>query len=55
MTKYLITAVRTTTHEIEVEADSPQEAHESLAEWIADDFEPYITQNAWDFEIETNE
>ena len=55
MTKYLITAVRTSVFEVEVEADSEYEAHESLNEWIADDFDPYAQSHKWDFEIEENE
>ena len=52
MTKYLVTATRTSVFEVAVEADSPQEAHESLDEWIADDFDTYIQTHKWDFEIE---
>lgn len=55
MTKYLITATRTSLFEIEVEADSAQEAHESLDGWIADDFDAYARTHKWDFEIEENE
>ena len=54
MTKYLITATRTTVYEMEVEADSPQEAHVNLDDWIVDDFESFITNQSWDFEIEEN-
>jgi hypothetical protein len=54
MTKYLITATRTSLFTIEVEADNPGEAYECLDGWIADDFDPYARTHKWDFEIEEN-
>ena len=55
MTKYLVTATRTTEYEIEVEAEDEQSALAIFEDWIADDFEEHITQNAWDFEVLVNE
>jgi hypothetical protein len=55
MGKYLIVATRTSEYEIEVEAEDEQSALATLDEWIADDFEEYIRQNAWDFEVLVNE
>jgi hypothetical protein len=55
MTKYLITATRTSEYEIEVEAEDEEYALAWISDWIADDFEEHITQNAWDFEVSVNE
>ena len=55
MGKYLVTATRTTEYEIEVEAEDEQSALAIFEDWIADDFEEHITQNAWDFEVLVNE
>ena len=55
MAKYFIEAYRTTTYEIEVEAVDEQEALESISEWIADDFEPHLVDNKWDFDVMEDE
>ena len=55
MGKYLIVATRKSEYEIEIEADDEQSALATLDDWIADDFEPYIQQNTWDFEVLENE
>jgi hypothetical protein len=48
--KYIVEATLTKNYEIEVEANSPMEAIESLDEWIADDFEDFEVGAKWDFE-----
>jgi|688.fasta_scaffold00884_64 hypothetical protein len=48
--KYIVEATLTKNYEVEVEANSPMEAIESLDEWIADDFEGYEVGAKWDFE-----
>jgi len=45
-----VEATLTKNYEVEVEANSPMEAIESLDEWIADDFEGYEVGAKWDFE-----
>lgn len=47
MPKYYLTAIRTTTYEVSLEADSLEEALKAVDDWIADDFEPYQTDNRW--------
>ena len=51
MPKYLIVATRVSEYEILVEADDEQSALATLDDWIADDFEEYIQQNTWDFDV----
>ena len=48
--KYTITAVQTTTYEIEVEATDPAAAIDSLDEWIEDDFEDFKIDGKWELE-----
>jgi hypothetical protein len=51
MPKYMIVATAKNEYEIEVEADDEQSALATLDDWIADDFEEYIQQNTWDFDV----
>lgn len=48
--KYTITAVQTKTYEIEVEAEDPASAIESLNEWIEEDFEDFKVSGHWELE-----
>lgn len=50
MASYTVTAVRTTTYEVEVNADSPASAIEKLDDWISDDFEPFEVAGHWTLE-----
>jgi len=50
MTKHVVTAVRTTTYEVEVDADSPASAIEKLDDWISDDFEGFEVAGHWTLE-----
>jgi len=50
MDSYVVTAVRTTTYEVEVNADSPASAIEKLDDWISDDFEPFEVAGHWTLE-----
>jgi hypothetical protein len=50
MHKYTVTAVRTTTYEVEVEAEDPGSAIEKLDDWISDDFEPFEVAGHWQLE-----
>jgi len=50
MASYVVTAVRTTTYEVEVNADSPASAIEKLDDWISDDFEPFEVAGHWTLE-----
>lgn len=52
MAKYLVTATRTTVCQVEVEADTLEEAEEYMDSWIADDFEEYIVDNKWYIDVE---
>ncbi len=53
MPNYLIRATKTSEYEIHVRnvADE-QAALATLDEWIADDFDSYVTTASWDFEVE---
>jgi hypothetical protein len=55
MGKFIIVATRTTEYEIDITAFDEQEALEKLNDWISDDFEPYIIQNTWDFDVIDND
>lgn len=55
MPKYYLTAVRTTVYEVSLEADSLEDALESVDDWIADDFEPYQTSNHWSIDADEDE
>lgn len=50
MPKHAVTAVRTTTYEVEVDADSPASAIDKLDDWISDDFEPFEVAGHWTLE-----
>ncbi len=50
MEKHIVRATLTKHYEIEVEAEDPMKAIESLDDWIADDFEEYQVGAKWDFE-----
>ncbi len=50
MPKHVVTAVRTTTYEVEVDADSPASAIDKLDDWISDDFEPFEVAGHWTLE-----
>lgn len=50
MTKYIVTAVRTTTYEVEVDAESPGAAISQLDDWISDDFEDFEVAGHWTLE-----
>ena len=52
MSKFLVTAIRTTVCQFEVEAESEMKAYDSLDDWIADDFEEFIVDQKWDFDFE---
>lgn len=48
--KYTVTAVQTTTYEIEVEATDPAAAIAQLDDWIAEDFEDFKVDGKWELE-----
>lgn len=48
--KYTVTAVQTTTYEIEVEAIDPAAAIDALDDWIAEDFEDFKVDGKWELE-----
>ena len=48
--KYTVTAVQTTTYEIEVEATDPVAAIDLLDDWIAEDFEDFKVDGKWELE-----
>lgn len=50
MPNYTVTAVRTTTYEVEVKAKDPASAIEKLDDWIADDFEKFEVAGHWQLE-----
>lgn len=52
MAKFLIRAVKTTEHELYVEAVDAEQAYHSMDDMISDDFESHIVDNRWDFMIE---
>ena len=52
MPKFLVTAIRTTVCEFEVEAESEMKAYDSLDDWISDDFEEFIVDQKWDYTFE---
>ena len=52
MATFKINAKRITEYELEVEAESAEEAYRSMDDMIADDFEPHETSNEWQFEIQ---
>lgn len=52
MSKFLVTAIRTTVCQFEVEAETEKQAYDSLDGWIADDFEQYVVDNKWDYDFE---
>ena len=54
MGKWIVVATRTSEYEIDIEAADEQEALSKLDNWISDDFEPYIIQNTWDFDVLDN-
>lgn len=55
MPKYMIVATAKNEYEIEVEADDEQSALATLDDWIADDFQDFLIQGTWDFEVLENE
>jgi hypothetical protein len=50
MASYTVTAVRTTTYEVDVEATDPASAIEKLDDWISDDFEGFEVSGHWQME-----
>jgi hypothetical protein len=50
MAKYTVTAVQTTTYEIEVEATDPAAAIDSLYDWIEYDFQDFKVDGKWELE-----
>jgi hypothetical protein len=50
MPSYTVTAVRTTTYEVDVKAESPASAIEKLDDWISDDFEKFEVAGHWTLE-----
>lgn len=49
MAKYKVCATRTHEYEVEVEANSEDEAITKLDDWISDDFEDFEVSAKWDF------
>jgi hypothetical protein len=49
MAKYKVCATRTHEYEVEVEANSEDEAITKLDDWISDDFEDFEVNAKWDF------
>ena len=54
MGKWIVVATRTSEYEIDIEAADEREALSKLNNWISDDFEPFIIQNTWDFDVLDN-
>lgn len=52
MSKFLVTAIRTTVCQFEVEAEDSEAAYDSLDDWIAEDFEQFVVDQKWDFDFE---
>jgi hypothetical protein len=48
--KYTVTAVQTTTYEIEVEAIDPAAAIDSLDDWNEYDFKDFKVDGKWELE-----
>lgn len=49
MAKYKVFATSTHEYEVEVEANSEDEAITKLDDWISDDFEGFEVNAKWDF------
>lgn len=52
MSKYIVTATRTTVCQIEIDADNEMHVHELLEDWMADDFEQHIVDSKWVIDVE---
>lgn len=55
MPKFVVMATLEKEFAIHLEADNEQEALQQLDDWIADDFDDFVINSKWDFDVLENE